>query len=75
MLDPLINNENDCIENLIDLVTIDPKTVDIEYSPGAQKLAAKLLNNILENPKIAEIATENDIIGKLSDFWEKIGEK
>jgi len=38
-------------------------------------LAAKLLNNILENPKIAEIATENDIIGKLSDFWEKIGEK
>jgi len=35
MLDPLLNNENDCIENLIDLVTIDPKTVDIEYSPGA----------------------------------------
>jgi hypothetical protein len=62
MFESLVENENDCLENLIDIVTRDPFDSDVMYSEEATKAAENLLNKVIANKKIAETANEKGLI-------------
>ena len=70
MYEALVENENDCLENLIDIVTRNPLECDSMYSQEATRAAEKLLNKVITNKQIAEVANEKGLVSKLSSFWE-----
>ena len=40
------------------------------YSLEATRAAEKLLNKVITNKQIAEVANEKGLVSKLSSFWE-----